>query len=298
MIEKKLNFKKLNIVYKLIIVNIAVFLLFSIVHVGLSLFNSEDKFSLFVDFFSVPSSLKQLVFHIWTPVTYMFLHISLWHILGNMLWLFFIGRMLIEYIKEKDFLALYLLGGLAGAAMYILSYNVFPVFSDIKIFSTAIGASASVTAIVIAIATYKPNKEIYFFGLLKIKLVYIAVVLIVFDILQLTGDNAGGHFAHLGGAIYGYFYGRNLKNGVNIAENFSNFVAKIFSVDFTSKSKSKTKIRIIKNDLQTRNDVQYNSTKADIKHEVDRILDKISQNGYQSLSKNEKEFLNKFGQNL
>ena len=290
MFDKKINFKNIDIVVKLIIVNLGVFLLFNIINVILFLFNSEDNFYLIVEFFSVPSSIKQLVFHIWTPITYMFLHIDFWHILGNMLWLFFLGRILIEYIKEKDFLALYLLGGLAGAAMYILAYNVFPVFSDIKIFSTAIGASASVTAIVIAIATYKPNKEVYFFGVLRIKLVFIAIVMIIFDITLLNGDNAGGHFAHIGGAIYGFFYGYYLKKNINIAENFSNFVAKIFTIDFSPKSK----ITIIKNNLHTKNDVKYNSTIADIRREVDRILDKISQNGYQSLSKKEREFLKKF----
>lgn len=294
MFEKKINIKNINIVLKLIIVNVAIFLLFNLVQVGFFLFNSEDSFHTFVEFFSVPSSIKQLVFHIWTPVTYMFLHISIWHILGNMLWLFFIGRILSEYIKEKDFLSLYLLGGLSGAAMYILAYNIFPVFSDVKIFSTALGASASVTAIVIAIATYKPNYEIYFFGIIKIRLVFIAIVMILWDISLLSSENAGGHFAHLGGAILGFFYGFYLRKDIIIAESFSNLVAKLFSIDF----KPKSKMRIIKNELHTKDDLKYNAKKVDIKNEVDRILDKISKNGYQSLTKKEKNFLKQYGENL
>lgn len=294
MFERKINIKNINIVLKLIIVNVAIFLLFNLVQVGFFLFNSEASFPAFVKFFSVPSSIKQLVFHIWTPVTYMFLHIKIWHILGNMLWLFFIGRILIEYIKEKDFLSLYLLGGLSGAAMYILAYNIFPVFSDIKIFSTALGASASVTAIVIAIATYKPNYEIYFFGIIKIRLVFIAIVMILWDISLLSSENAGGNFAHLGGAIFGFFYGYYLRKDIIIAEGFSNLVAKLFSIDF----KPKSKMRIIKNELHTKDDLKYNAKKVDIKNEVDRILDKISQNGYQSLTKKEKNFLKQYGENL
>ncbi|MBN2891718.1 MAG: rhomboid family intramembrane serine protease [Bacteroidales bacterium] len=286
--------KKLNIVLKLVILNTAVFVLFNLIHLGFYLFNADESFNSFVEFFTVPSNLKQLLFHFWTPITYMFLHVDFWHIFGNMLWLFFIGRILIEYIKEKDFVTLYLLGGLSGAAMYILAFNIFPVFSDVKIFSTALGASASVTAIVIALATYKPDKELYLFGLVKIKMVFIAVFLVIFDIVLLKGDNAGGHFAHVGGAIYGFIYGYNLRKGKNLAEKISNIIAKLFSLDFTPKSKA----RIIKNNLRTKDDLRYNATKQDIKKEVDRILDKISQNGYQSLSKKEKDFLNKFGKDI
>lgn len=284
-------YKKQNIVIKLVIINTVVFLFFYLMKVGLTLFNSKDVFDVILGFFCVPSNIKTLIFRIWTPFTYMFLHQDFFHILGNMLWLFFIGRILIDYIKEKDFLTLYLLGGLAGAAMYIIAFNIFPLFSTEKIFSQALGASASVTAIVVAIATYKPQKAIHLLGLIKIPLWAIAVFLIIYDISLLVGDNAGGHFAHLGGAIFGFYYGNNLKKGKTTAESFSNLVAKLFSMDFTNKSK----IKIIKNELRTKNDLKYNEKKVDIKKEVDRILDKISQSGYQSLSKKEKEFLNKFG---
>lgn len=282
--------KRQNIVIKLIIINTVVFVLLNIIRVGFFLFDVESAFFSFLNFFSVPSNLKTLILKFWTPLTYMFVHIDFFHILANMLWLFFMGVLLIEYIDEKDFLTLYILGGIAGIVMYLMAYNIFPVFADIKNNSWIFGASASVSAIVIALATYKPNKVIYLFGIIRIKMVFIAVVFVFLDILLLTGDNSGGHFAHLGGAVYGFIYAYNLRNKKNIASNFSNFISRIFFMNSVHNSK----IKVVKNNLYSKNDYEYNATKLDIKNEIDRILDKISKNGYQSLTNKEKDFLNKF----
>jgi membrane associated rhomboid family serine protease len=279
--------RKFNIVTKLLIVNIAVFLILNIIHVILYLFNSEEIYQKIITYIAVPSELKTLVFRFWTPLTYMFVHESFWHILGNMLWLYFLGIMLIEHIKEKDFLSLYLLGGLSGALAYIIAFNIFPSFSDIKIFSVALGASASVTAIVIAMATLKPQQEVYLYGILKIKLIYIAAFMLIYDIFLLQSSNAGGHFAHLGGAIYGFWFAKQYKKGKNIQKKFSDFISKIFKIDF----RHKTKMKVVVNNLRTKDDFQYNKTINDINAEIDRILEKISQYGYNSLSKKEKDFL-------
>ena len=279
--------RKFNIVTKLLIVNIAVFLILNIIHVILYLFNSEEIYPKIITYIAVPSELKTLVFRFWTPLTYMFVHESFWHILGNMLWLYFLGIMLIEHIKEKDFLSLYLLGGLSGALAYIIAFNIFPSFSDIKIFSVALGASASVTAIVIAMATLKPQQEVYLYGILKIKLIYIATFMLIYDIFLLQSSNAGGHFAHLGGAIYGFWFAKQYKKGKNIQKKFSDFISKIFKIDF----RHKTKMKVVVNNLRTKDDFQYNKTINDINAEIDRILEKISQYGYNSLSKKEKDFL-------
>ena len=286
--------KKLNIVIKLLIINLAVFILINLLHVFLYLFNAEDNFNHVIEFLAVPSGFRQLFMRLWSPFTYMFVHENFWHILGNMLWLYFLGTILNHYIKEKDFLGLYILGGFAGAFAFVVAYNIFPVFSDIKDLSIAIGASASVTAIVLAVATYKPQHEINLFGILPIKLFIIAIVVVVIDIFRLRSDNSGGHFAHLGGAVFGFIYGWYLRKGVTLFPKFANFTARLFTVDFTPKSKMK----VVKNNLRTKNDYDYNVSKNDIKQEIDRILDKISQSGYQSLSNKEKDYLNKFGKNL
>jgi membrane associated rhomboid family serine protease len=286
-------FKKQNIVVKLVIINVAVFLLINLIRVFLYLFKAELFFDKIIEFLAVPSSIKMLMFRIWTPITYMFLHEDFFHILGNMLWLFFLGNMLIRYIKDIDFLSIYILGGLSGALVYVLAFNIFPVFSDIKIFSVALGASASVTAIVITMATYKPMEEVYFWGILKIKLFIIALIMIIYDVFLLKSDNAGGHFAHIGGAIYGFAYGYYLKKGKKIAKWFTEFLSKVISFDF----KPKPKLKVIKNNLQTKDDFKYNYTKQEIKNEIDRILTKISFHGYQSLTKKEKDFLTTHGKN-
>ena len=284
-------FKKQNIVIKLLIVNIAVFLVINLFYVILYLFKGADGHEFFLEILGIPSDIKKLLFRFWTPFTYMFVQFSFWHILGNMLWLYFLGIILLRFINEDDFFALYVLGGLSGAVMFIFAFNIFPVFSDVKIFSKAIGASASVTAIVVALATMKPKEEIYIFGLFKIKMVYIAIFILVYDIFLLTSDNAGGHFAHIGGAIYGYFFGKYYIQGKNIQAKFAQFLARVFSFDF----RSKTKFTVIKNNLHTRDDLKYNKTKTEIKVEIDRILDKISRSGYKSLSKKEKNFLIEYG---
>ncbi len=300
------DFKNYNIVVKLIAINIAVFLLLNLIQVFVYLtIDASDfmregavlvKMNKVLAFVSVPATLKALLFKFWTPLTYMFVHLSFWHILGNMLWLYFLGMMLIRYLKDTDFLALYIVGGLAGALMYILAFNIFPIFSDTKIFSILLGASASVTAIVVAMATLKPNEEVYLFGLLRIKLVYIAIFMVIYDVFLLQGDNAGGNFAHIGGAIYGFFYGREFKKGNNITAGFANLIGRILGIEY-AKRKKRRNFKVVKNTLHTKDDYQYNQTVTEINTEINKILAKISKVGYNKLSKKEKDFLTKHGKN-
>ncbi len=294
-------FKKINIVIKLVAINVAIFLLLNIIDVFIHLSGGSPKaIDVVLSFVSVPATTKELFFRFWTPFTYMFVQKDFWHILGNMLWLYFLGIILIRFIKEKDFLALYIIGGLAGALIYIVSFNVFPVFSDLKIYSILLGASASVTAIVVALGTLKPNEEVYFFGLFRIKLFIIAAGMVIYDIFLLKGDNAGGHFAHLGGAIYGFIYGFQLRKGRNISSSFADFLENIF---FKGSNKSffsdrkKNNMKVIKNNLKTKDDYEYNKKVNEINKEIDRILDKISKKGYKNLTKKEKNFLKKHGKN-
>ncbi len=289
-------FKKYNIVIKLVAINVAVFLVLNIIKVAFYLFNvDEGTFSQIMNFISVPSNTKELLTRIWTPITYMFVQEKFWHLLGNMLWLYFLGIILNQYLLQKDFLALYIVGGLAGAVMYILAFNIFPVFATDKIFSILLGASASVTAIVVALATLKPKEEVYFFGIIRVKLVYIAILMIVYDFFLLKSDNSGGHFAHLGGALYGFIFASQFKKGKNITAGFADFIARLLKME--PRPKRKTKAKVVKNNLKTNNDYKYNKTVHDINSEIDRILEKISQKGYKSLSKKEKDFLKKNGHN-
>jgi hypothetical protein len=212
----------------------------------------------------------------------MFLHENIWHILFNMLVLYFSGSIFLEYLGERRFSITYILGGLTGALLYIIAFNIFPVFSPVLNVSTAIGASAAVMAILIAIATYIPHYAVHLLFLGPVKLKYIALFYIVIDLLSISSSNSGGHIAHLGGAIYGYLYIKSTQRGNDLALNLNKLFNKLL-VWF----KAKPKMNTVYSSNKKR---ETNVSKAD-QSRVDSILDKISKSGYESLSKEEKEFL-------
>ncbi|HKL09118.1 MAG TPA: rhomboid family intramembrane serine protease [Bacteroidales bacterium] len=281
--EIKQSFKSGSTLIKLLYINIAVFLAVKIVSVIFFLLSAEQTFSI-AHWLAVPADFSNLISKPWTIFTYMFLHVGFIHILFNMLWLYWFGIIFLSYFDEKKLLSLYLTGGLAGAALYILAFNIFPVFTDILPVSFALGASASVIAIVIAVSVYAPEHTIHlmFFGPVKLK--YIAIITIVVDILSIASSNAGGHIAHLGGALYGYLFVQQYKKGKNINKGFDRFMDKLFTM-----FKPKPKIKVTYKRPMT--DIEYNKQKAQKQEEIDRILDKIAKTGYDSLTKKEKEIL-------
>jgi membrane associated rhomboid family serine protease len=225
------------------------------------------------DYLRMPSNLHTLLTRFWTPITYMFMHAGVFHILFNMLWLYWMGQIFEEYLGKKRIFGVYLLGGLAGALFFILAYNVFPLFSDVVAASTVVGASASVMAIVVATATLLPDYSIGLMFIGQVKLKWIAIFFIVIDFLSIAGPNAGGEFAHLGGALFGFVYIKQLQRG-------NDWVGAITKI-FTRSSKLKV---VSKNSDKSSNALPR-------QEEIDRILDKISQSGYDSLNKQEKEIL-------
>ena len=216
--EIKQSFKQGSTLTKLIYINLAVFVLVSIIPSISSLF-VRPGYEVY-PWFSLPADLSQLLTKPWTLVTYMFLHKDFMHIIMNILWLYFLGRIFQDLLGEKRLVSTYILGGLSGAVVYILAYNLFPVFSDVLPFASALGASASVMAIIIAIATKAPNYIIRLIFLGDVKLKYIAAVFVVLDLISLGGGNAGGHFAHLGGALFGFMYIKRLDAGIDMSLGF------------------------------------------------------------------------------
>ena len=292
--EIKKAFKKSDMLMKLIYINLVVFIIVNIVLVFSFLLQVQGGTFSIVRWFAVPSDFMSLIYKIWTPITYMFLHEDFWHILGNMLWLFFLGRIFITYLGEKKLLSIYLLGGLAGALLYVLSFNLFPAFSGAVRSSVALGASASVTAVVLSIALYKPDFMIRPFGLFQIPLRFVALFFIIYDMVSIRGGNAGGHIAHLGGAIVGIVFVIRYKSGADITKGFEQFLEKFFALfqpksrmRVTQRKKKQTRPTAPKNET----DKAYNARKNSEQQEVDRILDKIKLSGYDSLSKAEKEIL-------
>jgi membrane associated rhomboid family serine protease len=278
------TFKRGSALIKLIYINLAVFILIKLVEVLAFLFGFSGISKLLIHLFAVPADLSTLIVRPWTIFTYMFLHEGFFHILFNLLWLYVFGRIFLMYLSEKKLLSVYLVGGLAGAALYILSFNVFPAFNEVVPVAIALGASASVMAIVIAISVYVPNYTIYLLFLGPVKLKYIAIFTVVLDVLSIAGTNAGGHIAHLGGAIFGYLYISQYRKGRNITRGFDNLMDRIFSL-----FKPKPRFRVTYKKPQT--DIEYNKEKVKKQEQVDRILEKIAQHGYDSLTKEEKEIL-------
>ena len=285
----KLTFRNGSNLTRLIYVNIAVFVLFTIVAVIGFLLNNPEISGKALDIFSVPASLNALLLRPWTLITYMFTHKDIWHILFNMLWLYSFGRIFLEYLDGRKLVAVYLLGGLSGAIVYILSFNVFPVFTGVVADSVAIGASASVMAIVIAISAYVPDYTIQLFLFGRIKIKYLALAIFVLTSIMDFSINSGGKLAHIGGAFFGYFYTINLRHGRDMGKGFN----KILDF-FVTLFKPRKKLKVTHKKVAT--EYEYNKIKADQQKLINNILEKISKGGYDSLTKEEKETLFKESQ--
>ncbi|MFH1319751.1 MAG: rhomboid family intramembrane serine protease [Bacteroidota bacterium] len=289
--EFKNSFKSGSALTRLIIINLLVFASIKIIMLLFFLFNIQNEtINQLIRWLAVPASFKILIFRPWTLFTYMFLQEGFLHILFNMLWLYWFGKIFLEYLGEKKLISTYILGGLSGAALYILAFNIFPVFSDILPYSFALGASAAILAIVIAISAFIPNYSLHIMFLGPVKLKYIAIFSVIIDILSIQGDNAGGHLAHLGGALFGYVYIKQYQKGRDLAMGFNSVFDSLVSY-FSTKSRIKVVHSSKKRKRQYKQDEDYNVQKAARQHRLDEILDKISKSGYESLTSEEKRIL-------
>lgn len=268
------------ILSRLVLINIGVFLVFSILHLLSFLFASpvgiDDVLTRYLVTFASPQALLRQP---WGLITYQFLHAGLWHLLGNMFMLYFSGVLFSSLLGETRMLRLYLFSGVFGALFFSLCYQLFPIFSGVRNEAFALGASASVLGVMTAIAVYTPTYRVRLFGIWEIQLRYLALVLVLLDLVAIPDGNAGGHFAHLGGAGFGAWYAWRLKNGhepLGWWMQMETFFKNIFS------GKPKPNMR---------RPSKATSSKRTDQNEVDAILDKISKSGYESLSKSEKEVL-------
>lgn len=277
--EIKHNYLQSNqAVKRIIAINVAVFLVLAILNVFAFLFNSSFSTTIINRYFTLPASLASFLYRPWSIVTYMFLHSGFLHILFNMLWLYWMGNLLQEYLGNKRVYQAYFIGGVFGGLVYMLAYNVFPAFTAVKDVSYALGASAGVLSVVVAAATLLPNFEIRLMFLGSIKLKWIALVSVGLDLISIPNGNAGGHIAHLGGALFGYLFIKHLYTN-SVFDRLFSVIGNLFS------KKSKLKVHYKTNN----NSNQPKSAQTQI--DVDEILDKISKSGYESLSKREKEIL-------
>lgn len=251
------------------LINVVVFLIANIFIHLVKISGEQSSSSLLVEFLCIPGDFQVFLKHFWTLFTYMFVHFEIFHLISNMLWLWFLGRVFCELLGSKRMVNVYLLGGVSGGVMYLLTSGL--VNSEHGTF--LLGASGSVLAIVVAVAAASPEYRIFPFGI-PMKLKWLALISVILTTLINISDNTGGKAAHLGGAIFGLIYGYTIRKGNPLADIF----------------KPKSKLRVAH---KRTSDTEYNSSKTNARKRVDEILDKISRSGYDSLTREEKDFLQK-----
>lgn len=290
----KYRIQTANVVEKLIGLNVLVFLLFYVFRTLAFLFQLPSDFIL--EWLVFPKEPGEFVFKPWSIITYSFMHSGIWHILSNMLILYFSGNYFLTYFSAKRLLNYYFLGVIVGALVYMLSYNLFPAFSATGR-SYLMGASAGVMAVLVGIASHIPHMRVRLMLLGSIKFWWIAAFLVALDVIQIPMGNAGGHLAHLGGAILGYMYTSQLKQGNDIGSWFEKIMDAIASLfkPRERKAKMKTVYRTEKKQSTAKASTSVKMNKDEKQKKIDSILDKISKSGYDSLNKAEKDFLFKAG---
>ena len=287
--DLKRTFLQGNIVVRLIYINVTAFVLCTLLSIVLGLFSVPPVE--FLRIFSLPADLLQLLRRPWTIFTYMFMHADLWHLLGNMLWLYWFGKLFLYFFSAKHLRGLYVVGGLLGGLLYIIAYNVFPMFNGQLYSATLVGASASVLAIAIAAAVREPEYRINLMLIGPVKLKYFALFIVLFDTLSIGASNAGGHIAHLGGALAGWWFTKGLSKGIDITHWMNvclDAIGGLFRKRERKPRKPKMKVHSQNNRAA---DYEYNARKKSQSDEVDKILDKLKQSGYSSLSDEEKRRL-------
>lgn len=285
--DLKYQYRVGGIANKLIYWNIALFAIPFVLSGVLMLFNLNIDL---VSYFSLSSKWSSLLYKPYSLFTYMFFHAGFLHIFFNMVVLHFSSRLFSTYFTDKQFLGVYLLGGLFAGLIYLISYSIFPYL--ISSSSTIVGASGSIMAILFAAVAYNPYMQIRLFLLGNVKLWQIAFVLIVMDLIQLSTNNTGGHLAHLGGAFFGFTFVKLLRSGTDMSLIITKILDQIVPV--FGKKKNKSPFKKVHKNYQTKAEAKPVSKiiiKDKNQQQIDDILDKISQSGYESLTQAEKDFL-------
>ena len=275
----KYRVELLNIAEKIILLNVIIFIIPFFIKTFFFLFNMES-FDL-IYWLKLSPDILTFIFTPWTIITYGFIHGSISHILWNMILLYFSSRFFLNLFSAEKFLNTYFLGIILGGIIFLFSFSIFPVFKNS--YANLIGSSAGVMSVLIFVCTYSPDQEIriIFFNL---KLKYLGIALVLIDIIQIPSGNAGGNLAHLGGSLFGFIYANQLKKGNDIGLFFEKFLFSFYN--FFNKP---VRLKTVHKNKNT------NQTSIDKQKRVDDILDKISNSGYDSLSKEEKDFLFKIG---
>lgn len=286
------RFRHGTIVTRLIYINVIVFLVLRLFLFISGKFNFEGR--VLIQFLQMPSDWASVLINPWTPFTYMFVHLNFWHVFMNMLWLYFFGGMFLRWFNARQLGGLYVLGGLLGGLFFILFFNLLPIHVGGSNICYLMGASAAVLSLGIAVACYKPDEpiQLFLFGTLKLK--YLAVIMIVLDMLSLDSYNAGGNLAHLGGALAGLAFGFSLRKGIDLTFWVNPIIDWLANLIPARHHKMKVIYRRPKHEKANRVvdlDQEYRDCKKKEMDQLDAILDKIKHSGYECLSETEKQQL-------
>lgn len=277
--DLKTQYKFGGISQKLIFWNIAVFL------VSLLFFYQFGTGSFdFPNWIALSSETSSLIFKPWTLLTYCFFHDGFGHLFFNMMVLNFSSQLFLTFFNQKQWLGVYILSAIFAGIVFVLSYYF------LNLNASIVGASAAIMAILVATTTYSPLMNVRLLLIGNVKLWHITLVILVIDLMQIRMDNTGGHIAHLAGAFFGFIYIKLLENGTDLSKLISNTIN--FFVNLFSTSPSTPFKKVHKNYKKPVGKVVSKIITKDRKQQqVDEILDKISRSGYDSLSKDEKDFL-------
>lgn len=292
----KREFSYGNMITRIIIVNVAVFLAINLLKITLFIANAghlSNTYFQLVHFFSASTNWWHNLTHPWVLVTSTFLHEDFFHILWNMLFLMWFGRIVGDFIGNQRVLPIYLLGGIAGLLGYFGSYFIMP-YGVIGLY--AMGASAAVMAFVVAAAKLSPDYPINIILIGEVRLKYIALVFVLLDLIGITnGSNTGGHFAHICGAVFGWIYIVQLRSGNDWAipiNRFLNFVSNLFTKKEAKYIRNNPKMTVRHRPENAQTTRPAEPARAQHQQErLDEILDKIKESGYDQLSAEDKEFL-------
>lgn len=283
--DLKLQYRIGGIVQKILFWNIGVSLLFLILKAL-----TPSVYGVILPWVALSSSVSSFITVPWTLLSYSFVHAGVIHLIFNLLVLHFVGRLFTTYFTQRQFLTVYFLGALFGGVFYILGGLVFSVGSVL------VGASAATMAPLIALAVYAPYMEVRLALIGRVKVWHIAAFIVVLDVIQLATQNTGGHLSHLGGAFIGMVYIKLLQNGRDLSTVFFNLITSITQVFKAKKKTPFKKVYVSKKKASTVfKGVVKDKDKEIEQIKIDEILDKISKSGYDSLTKQEKDFLFKVG---
>lgn len=285
--DLKNSFNRGTISLQFIYINVGIFVITTLVSVFLVLFNWGHV--AWLQWLELPAWLSRFLVQPWSLLTYMFLHAGVLHLLFNMLWLYWFGQLFLSFYSARHFRGLYVLGGICGGLLYMLAYNVFPYFSPYVHGSYLLGASASVLAVVVATAVRSPEYRVNFMFIGVVRLKYVALFMVVTDLLFVTSGNGGGHVAHLGGALAGWWFAWCLQKGTDVTKWINGAFDGLSGGLKIRRSPKKPKMKVERGGRNA--DYDYNAWKKQRNDEVDRILDKLKKSGYDSLTTEEKKRL-------